>query len=58
MDADEAISAMETFSQLVEESDSLHYISEITTQIDLEKISELTDFVNNNIPYFLTEEDS
>ena len=57
VDADEAISAMETFSQLVEESDSLHYISEITTQIDLEKISELTDFVYNNIPYFLTEED-
>ena len=57
IDADEAVSAMETFSEFVEEADSSHYISELTTQIDLEKISELTDFVYNNIPYFLTEDD-
>ena len=57
IDADEAIAAMETFSQSVEEADSLHMVSEIVSQIDLEKISELTDFVYNNIPYFLTEDD-
>ncbi len=57
VNADEAVSAMESFCQCVEDADSLHYISELTTQIDLEKISELTDFVYNNIPYFLTEND-
>lgn len=56
-DLDEAVEAMGLFAEMVEEADSLHYLSDITTQIDLEKITELTDFVYANIPYFLTEED-
>ncbi len=56
-DLDEAVGAMELFAEMVEEADSLHYLSDITTQIDLEKITDLTDFVYANAPYFLTEED-
>ena len=57
IEPDECITAINSFSKLLEGIDTLQYITEITTQVDLEKITELTDFVYNNIPYFLTAKD-
>lgn len=54
---DETIAAIETFAEQLAQADTTHYISDITTQVDLEQISELTDFVYTNIPYFLTDND-
>ena len=38
-------------------SDSAHVITNLTSQVDLDKMSEVTGFVYGNIPYFLTEKD-
>ena len=54
---DNLVEAIDYFENIVSEKDSKGYIKELTTQINLDKISEFTDFVYSNIPYFLTEED-
>lgn len=54
---DEMVAAIDCFENIVSEKDSLGYVRELTTQINVEKISEYTDFVYSNIPYFLSEED-
>lgn len=54
---DNMVSAVDYFENAVAEKDSAEYIRDLTTQVNLEKISELTDFIYSNIPYFLTEED-
>jgi len=54
---DNIVEAIDYFENIVSEKDSVEYIKELTTQINLEKISEITDFVYSNIPYFLTEND-
>lgn len=48
---------MELFASRVEEADSTDYISEMMTQVDMDKMSEIADFIYNNIPYFLTDAD-
>ena len=54
---DDMVEAIDYFENIVSEKDSAGYVRELTTQINLEKISEYTDFVYSNIPYFLSEED-
>ncbi len=54
---DDMVEAIDYFENIVSEKDSAAYVRELTTQINLEKISEYTDFVYSNIPYFLSEED-
>lgn len=54
---DNVVEAIDYFEETVSEKDTAGYIKELTTQINLEKISEFTDFVYSNIPYFLTDED-
>lgn len=54
---DNLVAAVDDFSQIIAENDSLQMITEIVTQVDLDVITEITDFVYYNIPYFLTEDD-
>ena len=56
-DRDNLIATVDDFLQTIEEKDSLEIITDIVAQIDLEVISEITDFVYKNIPYFLSESD-
>lgn len=54
---DYLISAVDDFSETLEKNDSLEMVTDVVTQIDLEAFIEVTDYVYNNIPYFLTEAD-
>ena len=49
---DDMVEAIDYFENIVSEKDSAGYVRELTTQINLEKISEYTDFVYSNIPLF------
>ena len=48
---------VELFCAGVEEADSLHYLNGITKEVDMEKMLSVSDFVYDNIPYFLTDRD-
>ena len=54
---DRLTEAVDTFSRLMQPVYENGQISEITTQIDLEKISGVTDFVYHNIPLMLCDSD-
>lgn len=54
---DRIVSAIGCFENAVAEQDTAGLVRNLTTQIDFEKISEISDFVYSNIPYFLTDED-
>lgn len=56
-DADLTVSAIEKFCEEVNERDTLGVAKYLTAQFDLEKLSEVADFVYSNIPYFLTDDD-
>lgn len=56
-DADSLVEAIDQFEEEVHAHDSLGYCAELTTQFDLEGISQLTEFVYEHAPYFLTEQD-
>ena len=56
-DADLTVEAMSCFEASVHRRDSLGWCSDLTVRFDMEQISEVSDFVYDNIPYFLTEED-
>ncbi len=56
-DADLTVNAIEKFCEEVNERDTLDVAKYLTAQFDLEKLSEVADFVYTNIPYFLTDED-
>ena len=56
-DADALCEAMTDFEAFLSEIDTSAIVKEVTTQIDIEKVAEITDFVYNNIPFFLTESD-
>lgn len=54
---DSTIAAIDLFQESVQELDSLHWTSDMVTRFDMEKVGEVTEFVYQNIPYFLTERD-
>ena len=56
-DENMTIEAMEHFLGVVQEMDSSGWCREITAQVDVNMISEATEFVYDNIPYFLTDSD-
>ena len=56
-DPDSLVEAVNTFAGKVTEKDKNGMVSNLTTQIDLEKINETSSFVYENIPYFLDEKD-
>ncbi|MDR0829560.1 MAG: 1-acyl-sn-glycerol-3-phosphate acyltransferase [Prevotellaceae bacterium] len=45
------------FAEILQQNDSVGHIKELMYEVDNEKISEVTDFITQNIPYFLEEED-
>lgn len=56
-DKDKTVSAIEAFLQDVNRLDSNKWCADITAQVDINKVNEVSDFVYNNIPYFLTSTD-
>ena len=48
---------IDAFVENVEKADSAHVIRNLMAQVDLEKMNQITDFVYQNIPYFLTDAD-
>ena len=55
--ADELVASVDEFVLLVEQADTAHEVRNLMSQVDIEKMTEVTDFVYNNIPYFLTDAD-
>ncbi|MDR1918507.1 MAG: acyltransferase, partial [Tannerellaceae bacterium] len=56
-DRERIMEAIDRFALLLTEEDSLHSIPGILSQIDEGRIFEVADFIQQNIPYFLTEAD-
>ena len=56
-DPDMMVSCIDAFTDKVEMADTAHVLNHVMSQVDLEKMTEVTDFVYNNIPYFLSEND-
>lgn len=56
-DADKTVSAMEYFAERVCSKDSLGWCGDLTLQVDMEQIEQVSDFVYDNMPYFLDESD-
>ena len=54
---DSTIAAIDLFQESVKKLDTLHWTSDMVTRFDMEKVGEVTEFVYQNIPYFLTERD-
>ena len=56
-DPDAMVGCIDSFVDEVQRADTAKQIPYIMSQIDLEKMSKVTSFVYQNIPYFLTEKD-
>ena len=56
-DPDQTIDAIEYFIDCVHDQDSLNWCNDLTAQYDMSTMQVVTDFIYENIPYFLTEED-
>lgn len=56
-DADEMVAAVEAFVAEVERRDTAHTVKQLTAQVDMAQMAEITDFAYANIPYFLTPAD-
>lgn len=57
VDYDLLMEAVDMFVEKMEDSDSSNYIKEIFYGVTQQQINEVTEFVINNMPYFLTEDD-
>jgi len=57
VDEDLLTNAATRFSEILQKSDSMRHIKELMYEIDNEKIKGVTDFITQNLPYFLEEED-
>ena len=56
-DAEKTTEAIDCFASAVEESDTAGWCSDLQATFDLESLSETLDFVYQNAPLFLTEND-
>jgi uncharacterized protein len=56
-DPDVLTACADRFVAEVEKADTAHEVQNLMAEVDLEKMSAITDFVYNNIPYFLTDAD-
>lgn len=56
-DPDMLSQAVAALAQAIEDADTAHLAGTIVAQVDMDRISEITDFVFSNIPYFLTPDD-
>ena len=57
IDEDLLTNAATRFAEILQESDSVGHIKELMYEVDNKKIEEVTDFITQNLPYFLEEED-
>ncbi|MBR6310060.1 MAG: MMPL family transporter [Paludibacteraceae bacterium] len=57
VDPDSVLCAMDYFGKCLAEKDTAQEVKNFTTQIDTEKFTETLDFVYQNIPLFLSEND-
>ncbi len=56
-DPDMATQAIDDYVAKVTDADTTHCVRNVVSQIDIEQMAEISGFVYNNIPYFLTEAD-
>ncbi len=56
-DPDMVVGAVDAFVAEVEKADTAKVLDNITSQVDMDKMTEVTDFVYNNIPFFLSDAD-
>ena len=56
-DEESLTNAVDTFAHLMQPAHERGQISEITTQIDFEKVSGITDFIYDNMPLMLRDSD-
>ena len=49
--------SVDRFVEEVEKADTAHEVQNLMAEVDLEKMTTVTDFVYQNIPYFLTDAD-
>ncbi len=56
-DPDQLVEGIDRFVEVVQRRDTAHIVRNMMSQVDMESMSELTDFVYSNIPYFLTDTD-
>ena len=56
-DPDAMVGCIDAFVEEVSNADTAHVLTNVMSQVDLDKMSEVTDFVYNHIPYFLTDAD-
>ncbi len=54
---DSTIAAIDLFQESVKKMDTHNWTSDMVTRFDMETVGEVTEFVYQNIPYFLTERD-
>ncbi len=54
---DEISEAIGSFEEVLKENDSLKIIKNLVSSADLEKVNFLNDFVLDNIPYFLSDDE-
>ncbi|MDE5870171.1 MAG: MMPL family transporter, partial [Muribaculaceae bacterium] len=54
---DSIVAAIEAFCTKIESRDSMNYMSSVTSQIDIEKITDVSDFIYDNVPLFLEQGD-
>ena len=56
-DPQELADGVEAFAASIERLDSIGFLSSVIKEIDMEKMLGVTDFIYENIPYFLTDKD-
>ena len=56
-DPDVMVSAIDAFTTTLEERDTTGMVRDVVSQVDISKVQEITAFVYEHIPYFLTAED-
>ncbi|MDR2805230.1 MAG: 1-acyl-sn-glycerol-3-phosphate acyltransferase [Dysgonamonadaceae bacterium] len=57
VDADLLAEAATRFAEILQESDSARHIEALMYEVDNEKLNEVTNFITQNLPLFLEEED-
>lgn len=57
VDPQQLADGVAAFSENVARADSMHYIREIVSGIDMDRMLGIADYVYDNIPYFLTDSD-
>ena len=56
-DPDVMVAAIDAFTTTLEERDTTGMVRDVVSQVDISKVQEITAFVYEHIPYFLTAED-